>query len=287
MTSRKSHGFTLVELIITMVITTIVGGMIAVFMRAPVQSYVDTSRRGGMTDLADAVVRRVAREVRLSVPNSPRATSSGNNQLLEFLPVQDGGRYRVDPSSAGTGNILDFTDATDDRFDVFSSSLTATTGDYLVIYNTNQCAGASCSATCTATGGLNAYQGCNRRTIAAPFSGGLLQFTATGLPLPTDSPGHRFLVVPKEGPITFACIETAPGSGSFGLYRYTNYAIASGNWSTQPTSFSVASSLLANDLSQCQFNYEAADGLLTIQLAITRGEETVRLYQEVHIDNQP
>jgi MSHA biogenesis protein MshO len=252
-------------------------------MRAPIQSYVDTSRRAGMTDLADSVVRRVAREVRLGVPNSTRTTTSGNNRYLEFLPLQDGGRYRIELSSTGTGDVLDFTDAADDRFDVFSASLSANSGDYLVIYNTNQCAGASCAAACTATGGLNAYQGCNRRTIVS-YSGGVLQFTAPGLPLPTDSPGHRFLVVPKEGPITFACIETA---GTFSLYRYTNYVVAGGNWSTQPTSFSVTPSLLANDLSQCQFDYEAADGLLTIQLAITRSEETVRLYHDVHIDNQP
>ena len=45
MTGRRPRGFTLVEMIIVIVITGIIGGIVAIFLRAPVQGYVDSARR--------------------------------------------------------------------------------------------------------------------------------------------------------------------------------------------------------------------------------------------------
>ena len=41
----KIHGFSLVELIMVIVLTGILSGMIAIFIRAPVQGYMDSARR--------------------------------------------------------------------------------------------------------------------------------------------------------------------------------------------------------------------------------------------------
>ena len=54
-------GFTLIEAIMVIVITGILAGMVAVFIRAPIDAYVDSARRADLTDVADTAVRRVAR----------------------------------------------------------------------------------------------------------------------------------------------------------------------------------------------------------------------------------
>ena len=79
MTRRQTQpGFTLVEMIIVMVITGIIGGMVAIFLRAPVQQYMSTARRADMTDIADTALRRIGRDLRLALPNSVRVNTSGS-----------------------------------------------------------------------------------------------------------------------------------------------------------------------------------------------------------------
>ena len=87
----KSHrGFTLVEMIIVIVITGIIGGMVAMFIRMPVQGYVDSARRAEMTDIADTALRRIGRDLRTAVPNSVRVPARGLD--LHRIPADEGWR---------------------------------------------------------------------------------------------------------------------------------------------------------------------------------------------------
>ena len=43
--NSTQRGFTLIEAIIVIVITGILAGMVAVFIRAPIDAYVDSARR--------------------------------------------------------------------------------------------------------------------------------------------------------------------------------------------------------------------------------------------------
>ena len=94
MRMNGQSGFTLVEMIMVIVITGILGSMAAVFLRAPVQQYMDTGRRADLTDIADLALRRMANDLRTAVPSSVRITGTGPI-YLEFLPTKDGGRYRA------------------------------------------------------------------------------------------------------------------------------------------------------------------------------------------------
>ena len=122
-----------------------------------------------------------------------------------------------------------------------------------------------------------------------------MSFTATALPLPFDSPGHRLQTVPSTGPVTYAC-ETvginAAGTGTGTLRRYTGYATGAVNWGTQPAPpVGGTNSLLADTISQCTMTYTAGvtqrSGLMSLSLTLTRASESVTLYHEVHVDNQP
>ena len=71
------HGFTLIELVVTLVISTIVIAFVSLFISGPVQGFTDQSRRVRLVDAADAALEKIGRDVRRSLPNSVRTTSSG------------------------------------------------------------------------------------------------------------------------------------------------------------------------------------------------------------------
>src|SRR5450759_2493992 len=144
LTANRERGFTLVEMIMVIVITGIIGGMVAVFLKAPIQQYMDVSRRADMTDIADTALRRIGRDLRLALPNSVQVHTSGgargaggctgnNICFIEFLPTTGGGRYRS--GAGGTNDILDFT-ITDISFEVLGPMPPAFVGgESVVVYN--------------------------------------------------------------------------------------------------------------------------------------------------------
>ncbi|MEO7621627.1 MAG: prepilin-type N-terminal cleavage/methylation domain-containing protein [Gallionella sp.] len=282
----KENGFTLVEMIMVIVITGIIGGMVAVFLKAPIQQYMDVARRADMTDIADTALRRIGRDLRLALPNSVRVTPVGTNTYLEFLPTTGGGRYRAEfASTAPLGNILDFTNAADNSFDVLGSPVAANAGDFLVIYNLGISSASGCASL-----GANAYEGCNRRTLVS--GGTTMAFTTTALPFPFDSPSHRFQVITT--PVTYVCAPAmdAAGNGTGTLMRWQGYAIQSAQPTTLPATGTPTSSVLATHVSSCNFSYDAfvvaqRSGLVTMNLGITESGETFTLYSATHVSNVP
>src|SRR3990172_10428805 len=148
MMRRAQEGFTLVEMIMVIVITGIIGGIVAVFLKAPVQQYMDVARRADMTDIADTALRRITRDLHLALPNSVRVTGAcagaGWTCFIEFLPTTGGGRYRADidatddvcPGGNADDDILSFT-AADTCFEVLSAMPMPppNAGDQIVVYN--------------------------------------------------------------------------------------------------------------------------------------------------------
>jgi MSHA biogenesis protein MshO len=282
MTTQR--GFTLIEMIIAMVLTGIVAGVVAVFIARPVQGYVDTARRAELTDMADLALKRMALEIRTAVPNSiPRSAASTTS--IEFIPAYTGGRYCSDLDTCPTTNgDLDFgtADAGGNSFDVLGPGLTLTAGSHIVVYNTQQCANAGCNAVPPCTG-LDAYEGCNRRLLTTAAASGVtsLAFSASDSPLPLASPSNRFQLVPATGPVIFRCIGNQ-------LLRYTGYGFD--HDTTGVTGNVLAQANGPGDSLTCAFRYtdvSATNGLVTLELILTRSGETVTLANQIHVDNMP
>jgi MSHA biogenesis protein MshO len=277
MTHRTQQGFTLIEMIMVIVITGIIGSMVAVFLKAPIQQYMDVSRRADMTDIADTALRRVGRDLRLALPNSVRVTGvcdpvvSTSTCFIEFLPTKAGGRYRV----GGPGDFLNF-DAPDTTFEVMlgvmpPNMLAGATPDQIVVYNLG-------------IPGADAYAGSNRSAYVGNTP---TTITIAAFQFPFDSPGHRFHVI--NTPVTYAC------DGLDNLWRYWGYPIQPAQPSTVATLDGLANvkkALLATHVSSCRFAYDGLvvaqrSGLVTMNLAITEDNETVTLYSATHVSNVP
>ncbi|MDE2117930.1 MAG: prepilin-type N-terminal cleavage/methylation domain-containing protein [Betaproteobacteria bacterium] len=288
--ASKERGFTLVEMIMVIVITGIIGGIVAIFIRAPVQGYVDSARRAEMTDIADTALRRITRDLRLALPNSVRVNTSGAGvstiYYLDFLSTSGGGRYRA----AGTGTVycaaaaptnydaLLFT-VTDTCFEILGPQMQFQANDQVVIYNLGIPGADAYEGNTAATHVRRAYAG----ATAAPVSFVLL---ASANPFPFESPLQRFQVVHEQ--TRYIC---DPVAHTLTRYWWAGNAVVVPS-ATVPSGVGVGSALLATNVSTCKFTYDAnvvaqRSGLVTMNLGITESNETVTLYSAAHVSNVP
>src|SRR5258706_8126344 len=92
-------GFTLLEMIVSIVIVAVIFGA-TLFFAYPIQQAGDVTTRAELTDMADNALQRIGRDVRLALPNSVRVTNTGSVYSVELVPVRSGGRYRAESSGA-------------------------------------------------------------------------------------------------------------------------------------------------------------------------------------------
>ncbi len=260
------RGFTLIEIVMVIVVMGVIAGMVAVFMKNPVDAYFASARRAALTDVADTTVRRLARDIHKALPNSIRTPSA---QCIEFIPTRTGGRYRADESAAA----LSFS-AADTSFNMLgsNSALPAdqriVAGDVIVVYNLG-------------ITGADAYNQDNTATVAAtPTESGSpveTSITIASKLFPLASGGNRFHVVPgNEKIVAYVC-----QAGN--LYRTASAVFSS--------SCPVTGAILARSLSSCSFDYSGSDlqrnALVRMVIQLTDSTETVSLQHEVHVNNTP
>lgn len=273
----RQRGFTLIELIMVIVIMGVIGGMVAVFMKSPIDAYFDSARRAALTDIADTATRRIARDLRKALPNSVR---NPNLRCIEFIPTKTGGRYRADETS----NAL-VTGALDSSFNMLGSNSALpgdqriVAGDVVAVYNLG-------------IPGADAYAGNNTSPVSAGAalveSGTPIETTIaiTNKAFPFASPNNRFQVIPgNEKIVAYVC------SGGK-LLRAANHAYTS-SCPTTASGTGTVSVLATNvDESKCSFVYNGSDlqrnALVQMSIALTDSTgESVNLYHEVHVNNTP
>ncbi|GLT15062.1 PilW family protein [Vibrio algivorus] len=90
---KKQSGFTLIELIITIVAIGIMVMGITGFIELGTKGYADTVDRQQLQNQARFVVEKLTREIRHAVPNSFSVTN--NDTCLSFYPIEYSGGYAV------------------------------------------------------------------------------------------------------------------------------------------------------------------------------------------------
>ncbi len=95
----KIRGFTLIEMIVTIVIGSMIMLGIAAYLRLGAQGYSDSIARQRLQTQAQFVIEKMSREIRHAVPNSFEVTQGG--RCLSFFPTSLAGFY----SRQGVDNI--------------------------------------------------------------------------------------------------------------------------------------------------------------------------------------
>jgi MSHA biogenesis protein MshO len=289
---KKSHqfGFTLVELIIVIVLMGVIGGMVSVFMKSPIDAYIDSARRAALTDVADTAVRRMGRDIRSALPNSIRTPST---TCVEFIPTKTGGRYRAEEKVAADNTSLDFALA-DSTFNMLASNLALPTeqriaaADVIVVYNL----GIPDSDAYQTTGNLNlatvAASSGSLGESGTPTETKIVITPSTQFPLASGS--NRFHVVPGgENVVSYVCDLV-----THQIYRTAStFANAASTSCTTSGALAPSStrSVLASNVSSCSFDYSGSDlqrnALARMSMQFTESGETVSLQHEVHVNNTP
>lgn len=278
--TRRRHtthqrGFTLVELIMVIVIMGVVGGMVSVFMKGPIDAYISGGRRAALTDAADTTVRRMARDLHRALPNSVRLCPTG----LEFIPTKTGGRYRTEGAGA-----LSFS-ATVSSFNMLGdyanfagapvpADQKIAAGDLIVVYNLG-------------ITGADAYAGNNVATVSS-----LGTYAPNETPIninPTTfslaSASNRFQVVPAaEQMVSYVCSSST-------LYRTASSAL------TTTASCPTSGAKIATNVDCANTSFSISDtgnalnrnALVSMRLTLRDSSvtESVTLQHEVHVDNTP
>ncbi len=299
------RGFTLVELIMVIVIMGVIGSMVSVFMRGPIDAYFASARRAELTDVADTTVRRMARDMRSALPNSLRLPIAGAPSLcIEFIPTKTGGRYRIAPDANVAGpqaaNVLVF-NAIDTGFNMMGDNINLpadqadqriAVNDLIAIYNLGIV-------------GSDAYNQDNTdRVSVAPVlvagvagNGPETQITTAGraTPYPLPSGGNRFHVIPAaEHVLSYVCTgvgTNAAGNGTGTLFRFARVLAAPYATPAVCPVPPPGTPVLAQNVSTCNFIYNGnnlqRNATLQVNIGLTRSNETVSLYHEIHVDNTP
>lgn len=273
---HRQTGFTLVEMIIVMVLTGIIGGIVAVFIRQPVDAYFDTRRRAGLVDAAETILWKLELDLQTAVPNSVRVNGLANSCAsgtcyLEFIASTGGGRLQDvdDHLTGGTG--MDFGAAASTAFDVLGPLPALAANDIVVANNLGPG---------YAPG--DAYSQNNTATVTG-VSGATVTLDRN---LPAASPNRSFQVIPAgTRAVTYGCNAGAAGN----MTRYWNYGLNA----SQPMPPTGGTSALAGENVRCSLvDYSTAlrdVGLLAVEITVSdpASGESVTLAREIRIDNRP
>lgn len=292
---RRAGGFTLVELVITIALAGLVAVMISTLLARPMEGFVDQSRRAELVDLGASALNRMARDVRLAVPNSLRVSADG--RALELLLIHSAGRYRPNRNDSeslrfttAAANSCGSTtaDASCNSVEILDPALDPNGARWMVLYNVGAESGGSPVA------GSNVWRPANPGVItptgttftaASGAAAGETRLVLGNLP----AGGFRFAFASPERRLYLA--ETVVGyrcqNGQ--LVRYSYNQLLAALPSTPPAGSNPQP--LVHSVDHCTFAYQPGTtqraGLLSLALGIAQEGESLRLMQQVHVDNAP
>ncbi|MNQ71903.1 hypothetical protein D3C85_865920 [compost metagenome] len=281
----RQRGFTLVELILVIVLSAIVGVMVSSVLSRPLEGFVAQSRRAELVDIGASALNRMQRDIRMAVPGSLRVSADG--QALELLLIHSGGRYLP---NRPLDNSLNFSATPDaqcngplvagvpacDVLQVFAPGFSPPAAGWLVIASSPFSWTPSNPGNITPTNTVftrlpesdtAAYPGISLIRVTPPGAGGVFAFAA---------PSAQRRIYFADRVVGYRC------SGGQ-LLRYEHDQLQP----TLPAALPATGRLQADRVESCDFRYASASGLATLRLNIATAGESIRLAQQVQVNNAP
>jgi MSHA biogenesis protein MshO len=280
LTSNRPHqkpqsGFTLIEAVMTIILLGIVAGVLAPFIAQSMTAFQDTSRRSEMTARARLALERIAREVRIAVPNTIRTVAGGTG--VEFISTKVGGRYmsRNDPFAPGV-----YTNASryhknanlTSLFILGTSYTNFAATDSLVIYNTSPATLAASSVLLTGVADQDADGDGNDEVQ-------LLSFAANSWGVESTTQHYQIANFTHELGLVGNAIHWRRVAGINAIYD-GNVDYGAGN-----------PMLISSGALTATFEYLptslTSNAILKVTLRLTEDGESITVSQEIHVRNSP
>ncbi len=255
---RSNRGFTLVELIVTMVVLSILALGSTQFITDAANGYVATNARTQLANQARLALNRIAQEVRGALPGSVRV--AGN--CLEFIPAEQASRYVSLPVGTSASSFLAARLPTGVVLNNLRVAVFPATNPYVLTGNS------SISPVVT----VSAPDPQNQVTVSM----------ASAHQFPSLSPRDRFYFVAEP---TSYCVDAGH------LWRYQDY----GYLDPQPNTGLLPAALPGRSLfaenAQATFLVSSAtlerSSALSIELTVSQNNDSVRLQHLAQIRNVP
>ena len=267
----------MIELVVTIVLIGIIAGVLAPVINMAMRSYSDTEARSDLTARGRIAIERIARELRHAVPNSISVINDGTTaEGIEFMTTRSGGRYITSTDDFGSAFSVPARrfekNKTKTALYLIAPGLSFQSNDQLVIANgspSNLIAGTTVVAVTAVTNTQIAPDGTT--------DGKIISFAAHQFP--NNSPG-------KHVQIADFTHEVGLSGNSLVWHRAdgkTDYDTGQ-DWT-------VNDPLLITGVDSVNFTYipgtPQSTGTLRIELAISKGKESIELYHEIQIRNTP
>jgi MSHA biogenesis protein MshO len=301
-----SAGFTLIELVVVLVVSSILAVGTVAFISRTVEGLDSATNRNKLGSAGRLVLDRIALELHNALPNSIRASSGG--ECLEFIPVRGATTY-INPSFSGTGSAsFDIVNFVEENAVVYPASPPAL---YAVVYpnSTNRIYDGDNGAVGTWPNFPNRGPIQRIAAVNGIVANGVNLSTVTLDPIdPGVSGNHRFR---RRSPTERFFVVTQPVSFCVTgdkLYRYTNYGFYRSQSTTEevagvcplagptadrclpdytssPDKVLLVDSIAANPGATPVFTVAAQslvrNSLVAIELTMNSGADTITLNHEV------
>lgn len=279
---KQQKGFTLIEIIISIIIVGIVSATVSQIIGRYLENYDAVSRRTLMQTAAQLAVERISREVRHALPNSICIDNGGAcvptpQNKMYFVSIKDAGYYQDTTGSYPdmAKKALPVTPLSDNEFDIVSetdkANLNAIEGtDWIAVYNINN---------------SNIYAKTNARKISTltnidPSAGEKIvrvQLDGGSFSFPLHSPQRRFHVIKPHSTLFFL-------QGSNLMWGKSE------NDFVNPDT-ADSSHLLLEKVTNLSFSFKGGtlqrSGLLHIDLTVEDEGEKIHIVHEAHVYNVP